>query len=114
LRRKAQIDSALQHNTSQNARTDAMTDAARVVPTDPILLPDLMDLTGKAVTAADALLAQARARLSQRVSTGGRVSNKALEAHGLAWIATYVEALRQMQAWAVRLEAEGRFGEMEG
>ena len=23
--------------------------------------------------------------------------------HGLAWLATYVEALRQMQAWALRL-----------
>jgi (2S)-methylsuccinyl-CoA dehydrogenase len=35
-------------------------------------------------------------------------------AHGLAWLATYVESLRQMQGWAERLQAEGRFGEMEG
>jgi len=95
-----------------------MTNAARVVPTEPVLLPGLMDLTADAVTAADALLARARTRLAQRVSTAGRVSNKALEAdqtaaHGLAWLATYVEALREMRAWAVRLEAEGKFGETE-
>jgi (2S)-methylsuccinyl-CoA dehydrogenase len=35
------------------------------------------------------------------------------QAHGLAWLATYVESLRQMQAWATRLSADGRFGEME-
>ena len=34
--------------------------------------------------------------------------------HGLAWLATYVEALRQMLGWARNLSAEGRFGEMEG
>jgi (2S)-methylsuccinyl-CoA dehydrogenase len=46
------------------------------------------------------------------------VSNKALEAdqaaaHALAWVATYVESLREMRAWGLRLEAAGRFGEME-
>ena len=40
-------------------------------------------------------------------AAGGRVSNAALEAdqaaaHGLAWIATYAEALRQLAAWAAR------------
>jgi (2S)-methylsuccinyl-CoA dehydrogenase len=34
-------------------------------------------------------------------------------AHGLAWLATYVESLRQLAAWAERLEDEGRFGDME-
>ena len=33
--------------------------------------------------------------------------------HGLAWLATYVEALRQMGAWAERLNGSGRFGETE-
>ena len=33
--------------------------------------------------------------------------------HGLAWLATYVEALRQLAAWAERLDGEGRFGDME-
>jgi (2S)-methylsuccinyl-CoA dehydrogenase len=33
--------------------------------------------------------------------------------HGLAWLATYVEALRQMSAYAERLKAGGLFGEVE-
>ena len=52
------------------------------------------------------------------VSVDGRVSGGKLEenqnaAHGLSWLATYVEALRQMQNWATRLNENGQFGEME-
>ena len=43
----------------------------------------------------------------------GAVEAEQTPAHGLAWLAPYVEALRQMQGWARRLEAEGRFGETE-
>jgi (2S)-methylsuccinyl-CoA dehydrogenase len=34
-------------------------------------------------------------------------------AHGLAWLATYVEALAQMQVWAEKLLADNKFGEVE-
>lgn len=34
-------------------------------------------------------------------------------AHGLSWLVTYVETLRQVSEWAARLEAEGKFGEAE-
>jgi (2S)-methylsuccinyl-CoA dehydrogenase len=52
------------------------------------------------------------------VDAKGKVSGAALEehqfaAHALSWLATYVEALRQMRAWAGRIEAEGKFGEIE-
>ncbi|MBK5925918.1 acyl-CoA dehydrogenase family protein [Rhodobaculum claviforme] len=82
------------------------------------LLDDLTALTGAAVPAADAMLAAATEALRARVTRDGRVSGAALErhqtaAHGLAWLATYVESLRQMQGWAERLQAEGRFGEIE-
>ncbi len=85
---------------------------------DAVLLPDLLRLTSEALTAAEALRDAATESLRTRVVREGRVSATALEreqtaAHGLAWLATYVEALRQMQGWAERLEAEGRFGEME-
>ncbi|MGY6409656.1 MAG: acyl-CoA dehydrogenase family protein [Alkalilacustris sp.] len=84
----------------------------------PVLLDDLLSLTGAAVPAAEAMLAQATDALCARVTRDGRVSASALErhqtaAHGLAWLATYVESLRQMQGWAERLQAEGRFGEIE-
>ena len=52
------------------------------------------------------------------VTEDGRISSAALEreqhaAHGLAWMATYVEALRQMAGWTRRLAEEGRLGELE-
>jgi (2S)-methylsuccinyl-CoA dehydrogenase len=52
------------------------------------------------------------------VTHAGKIDADALEreqraAHGLAWIATYAEALRQIASYAHRMEEEGRFGEME-
>ena len=84
----------------------------------PVILPDLLSLTAAAVAPAEALLDTARARLADMVTVDGRISASALEenqtaAHGLAWLATYVESLRQMQGWAERLEDQGNFGEVE-
>ncbi|OIP85987.1 MAG: acyl-CoA dehydrogenase [Rhodobacterales bacterium CG2_30_65_12] len=84
----------------------------------PPILDDLLALTGAAIGPVDALLGTATTRVRAGVSDGGTVSAAKLEehqaaAHGLAWLATYAEALRQMQTWAERLQAEGRFGEIE-
>ncbi len=84
----------------------------------PAILPDLLSLAGKAVAPAEALLEAAKSRVREIVSDGDRVSGALIEqnqtaAHGLAWLATYVEALRQMHRWAERLEADGNFGEVE-
>ncbi|MBF9050841.1 acyl-CoA dehydrogenase [Roseobacter sp. HKCCD9010] len=86
--------------------------------TQTVLLPDLLTLTGEAIPPVEALLATATDRVRELVSAEGRVSGAALEAHqtaahGLAWLATYVESLRQMQGWAQKLSAEGQFGETE-
>jgi (2S)-methylsuccinyl-CoA dehydrogenase len=91
------------------------------MPTDSpeaILLPDLLTLTAAAIAPVETLLDVATTRLRGKVSQDGRVSGRKLEenqvaAHGLAWLATYVEALRQMQGWAERLTADGKFGETE-
>jgi (2S)-methylsuccinyl-CoA dehydrogenase len=77
----------------------------------------LLSLARQALTAADALVEAARSALRARLG-GGHVDNEALEreqfaAHGLSWYATYATALRQMLAWAERLQDEGRFGEPE-
>jgi (2S)-methylsuccinyl-CoA dehydrogenase len=74
--------------------------------------------TGAALDAAETLLARATERVRALVAPGGSVDAGRLErhqhaAHGLAWLATYVEALRQMDGWAARLTAAGRFGELE-
>ncbi|MBC2837556.1 acyl-CoA dehydrogenase family protein [Paragemmobacter straminiformis] len=82
------------------------------------LLADLLGLTGAALPEVEALFATARENLRERVTVAGKVSAAALEehqfaAHALAWLATYVESLRQMRDWAGRVEAAGQFGEME-
>ena len=87
------------------------------VTTSPILA-DLQTLTRAALPEVEALFTQARDGLKAGVSTGGKVSNQALEArqfqaHALSWLATYVEALRQLQAWAGRLTEAGQLAEME-
>ncbi|WP_370244050.1 acyl-CoA dehydrogenase family protein [Salipiger sp.] len=83
-----------------------------------ILLDDLTGLTKAAIAPAEAVLEAARASLRAMIEEDGRVSGKLIEenqfaAHGLAWLATYVESLRQMQYWADKLTGEGGFGEVE-
>ena len=82
------------------------------------VLDDLLALTEAALPEVEALLDAARAALRERVTVGGKVQAAALEAHqfaahALAWLATYAQSLRQMRAWAGRLAAAGKFGEME-
>ncbi len=82
------------------------------------LLADIATLTAAALPEVEALFAAARENLRTAVTVGGKVSNAAMEerqhaAHALAWLATYTESLRQLQAWAGRLQADGKFGETE-
>ncbi|MEM5476227.1 acyl-CoA dehydrogenase family protein [Pacificibacter sp. AS14] len=84
----------------------------------PAVLPDLMTLTATVMPKMAALYDRARAALRAEFLVEGKISNTKIEAnqtaaHGLAWLATYVEALRQMQAWADKLTEAGTFGEME-
>jgi len=83
------------------------------------VLDNLLSLCLGALGAAEGLYASARAAVRQATSDGdGKLDTKALDsmqtaAHGLAWLATYVEALRQMLGWAERLDAAGRLSELE-
>ena len=86
---------------------------------DAIPLSELLPLCRDALAAADALGGQVRGAVAGRVAPGGRVDTALLEAdqfaaHGYAWLATYVEALRQMLGWAERCAAAGTFGALEG
>ncbi|HYH18405.1 MAG TPA: acyl-CoA dehydrogenase family protein [Azospirillum sp.] len=81
-------------------------------------MENLLPAGRAALAAAEAFAAAGRAGVSALVAPGGRVDATALEAHqhavhGLAWQATYVEALRQTLGWAERLDATGRFGDVE-
>jgi len=83
-----------------------------------LVLPDLLHTTRSALSPCKNLLKAALTQVSGQVTDSGRVSNDLIEAnqtatHGLAWLATYVESLRQMQRWAETLESQGKFGEVE-
>lgn len=83
-----------------------------------LILPDLLTLTAEALPPVEATLAKAKEAVRVLVTSDGRVSNGLIEAnqtatHGLAWLATYTESLRQMQKWADGLSANGKFGETE-
>jgi (2S)-methylsuccinyl-CoA dehydrogenase len=78
----------------------------------------LGELTGGAVEALERLLDRAADGVRAKVSEGGRISPALMEGaqratHGLAWLATYVEALKQLDAYARRLGEAGGFGETE-
>ncbi|WP_063286435.1 MULTISPECIES: acyl-CoA dehydrogenase family protein [unclassified Pseudovibrio] len=72
----------------------------------------------QALQSLEALLGIARKNVKLRVLKDGRIASALMEqeqraTHGLAWLATYVEALKQLNAYGERLETEGTFGEVE-
>ncbi len=83
------------------------------------VLPGLVGALSDSASAAEAYAAAARASVARLVGASeGRLDKAAFErhqhaAHGLAWIATYAETLRQTAAWAARLDADGVFGDTE-
>ncbi len=79
---------------------------------------DLLDTCAGALAAAETLLDAARSGVAAAVLREGRVDAALLDreqfaVHGFAWMATYVEALRQMRDWAGRCREGGSFGELE-
>ncbi len=93
-------------------------DGQDLAMTNSVILPDLLKLTGAAVAPVESILETAIARVKDTVSENGRVSGKLMEqhqtaAHGLSWLATYAQSLKQMQAWAEKLDGESKFGEIE-
>ena len=87
------------------------------ISASPVMV-GVMGLTEAALPEVEALFARAREELRSRVTVAGKVSAAAVEehqfaAHTLAWLATYTESLSQLQAWAMRLQADGKFGAME-
>ena len=83
-----------------------------------VILPDLLALTARAIAPVETLLDRALEIVRADLTADGRIAAHLIEenqtaAHGLAWLATYVESLRQMQGWAERLQADGDFGEVE-
>ena len=83
-----------------------------------ITVPHLLTRCEEAVFSAEGLLAAAKSSVAELVTQDGKISPSALDreqraTHGLAWLATYVEALRQMVRWGRGLEQTKKFGEIE-
>ncbi len=79
---------------------------------------NLEDLASESQHAVEAILARATANLRERLSVNGKLSAAKIEAeqhaaHGLSWLATYVEALEEMANYASRMHDEGRYGATE-
>src|SRR5438270_14000562 len=95
----------MEHRMSlTRARSDAAADAAEIAQ--------------EAAAALEAMLADATLAVRTLVSRAGHVSGRMVDreqraTHGLAWLATYTEAVRQLAAYAERMRAAGRLGELE-
>jgi (2S)-methylsuccinyl-CoA dehydrogenase len=80
---------------------------------------ELIRTLEEAVGAVEGLFADARRAVAERVVVvDGKANARALDreqraTHGLAWLATYTEALRQLAAYAQRLSVADNFGETE-
>lgn len=93
-------------------------DGQDISMTENVVLPNLLGLTSDSLPAVDAVLAKVKVAVADLVTENGRISGALIEqhqtaAHGLAWLATYAQSLHQMQGWATRLSANGKFGEVE-
>jgi (2S)-methylsuccinyl-CoA dehydrogenase len=79
---------------------------------------DVISLLQAARGAAEALVADATFKVRERVAENGRIDARLIDreqraAHGLAWLATYAEGVRQLASYAERMTRDGRLGETE-
>ena len=79
---------------------------------------DPVEMAQDATAVLEALLADATLAVRALVSPAGHVSGRMVDreqraTHGLAWLATYAEAVRQLAAYAERMRDAGRLGELE-
>jgi len=79
---------------------------------------ELIGLIREATAFLDALLAEATVKVRERVSSKGQVDGANFDreqraTHGLAWLATYVEAVRQLATYAERMGRLGKLSETE-
>ena len=93
-------------------------DRLNMTQTSSLILTDLRSLTAQALPIVDNVFDNAKSTVRAIVTDDGRISGALIEAnqtaaHGVAWLATYTQALHQMQGWADRLVADGKFGEIE-
>ncbi|WP_321501220.1 acyl-CoA dehydrogenase family protein [Breoghania sp.] len=87
-------------------------------PSPATATPGLIDIAAPAIEAVDSLVKAAAASIRARVVVDGRIDAARMDdeqraTHGLAWLATYAQALRQIADYAQRMSAAGRYGKIE-
>ncbi len=85
---------------------------------DGAVIAGLLATIRQAAQDAEAYFLDLRKSVATVVAPGGKVDRKKIDeeqraTHGLAWVLTYVETLKETANWAERINAEGRFGEIE-
>ena len=78
----------------------------------------LVVLAREAMLAAEAVLRDATAGLRERISVEAHTVERLFDreqraTHGLAWLATYVQSIRQLSDYAARVHDAGVLGEIE-
>ncbi|MEL7454234.1 MAG: acyl-CoA dehydrogenase, partial [Pseudomonadota bacterium] len=91
--------------------------AANTIDKSPILA-DLLSCMADAMAALETYGAAVKSKAGETLAPDGKPDRAAFakhqhQAHGLAWVMTYIETLRETANWANRLNDEGKFGEIE-
>ena len=85
---------------------------------DGVVIADLRTVIRQAASDAEGYFLALRKSVAAQVAPGGKVDRKKIDeeqraTHGLAWVLTYVETLKETANWADRIAEEGKFGEIE-
>ena len=85
---------------------------------DGVVIADLRAVIRQAASDAEGYFLALRQSVAAQIAPGGKVDRKKIDeeqraTHGLAWVLTYVETLKETANWADRVAAEGKFGEIE-
>ena len=82
------------------------------------VMKDILELTQQAVKPLETLNTKAINNLRELVTVDNKVSSSLIEthqsaAHGVAWLATYTESIRQMVKWGEKVSEQNKFGQTE-
>ena len=82
------------------------------------VMKDILALTQQAVKPLETLNTKAINNLRELVTLDNKVSSSLIEthqsaAHGVAWLATYTESIRQMVKWGEKVSKQNKFGQTE-
>ncbi|MBU2531099.1 MAG: acyl-CoA dehydrogenase family protein [Alphaproteobacteria bacterium] len=92
-----------------------MSEAPSIAPVQDELptAAEVIEGAGRVADGAEHLLVVAKRSVGDLIEASASSETQQHASHGLAWLATYAQSLRQMHAWARRLDEAGRFGDIE-